>query len=247
MKKNILAFAVAAMCIFGFTSCEDLADLDLVGHINLTATNPTGGDQAYADSTTLNFTSAMCNINVDSIVIDTMAAEVNVGTVMVGTTQTLLSDDIANLSFPLCGINLRDTVPATYSISCPINDFSFFEYLDTTNINSLITTGLAIGDNIGNLFAVAVSEDAYYIGYSGSITLTSFGRNMMSRVVGSVNDVEAIYVTGSQIEALANMSATERAAIDLTTYFPHITFNGSISSIRAEIEAVIDALNENAK
>lgn len=250
MKKNVLALAVAAMCAFSFTACDGLEDLDLVGHINLVATNPTGDSQAYADSTALNFSSAMCNVNVDSVYIEAGeyagTYDVHAGTVMVGTTQNLISNDIANITFPLCGINLRDTTVGTFAIDCPIDDFGFFEYLDANDVNSLITTGLSVGDNLGNLFAVAVSEEAFYIGFSGNVTVTAYGRNELSRVEGTVNNVEAIYVTVSQIEALANMSAAERAAItDLANYFPHITFNGTFSSMRADITTVMAALNES--
>lgn len=247
MKKRVLAIAALVAFTFGFVACDGETNLDLVGHINLMATNPTGGEQAYADSTALNFGSAMCNVNIDSVFIEageySGTYDIHAGTVFVGTTQTLLSNDIANITFPLCGINLRDTIADTYEISCPIDDFSFFEYLDTTNVSSLITTGLAFGEDLGNLFAVAVSEDAYYIGYAGTITIYTYGPEYM-RVVGHVNNVDAIYVTGSQIEAIAHMTEAERAAIDLATYFPHITFSGQISSMRANIELVMQALDE---
>ena len=41
------------------------------------------------------------------------------------------------------------------------------------------------------------------------------------------------------------MPASERPT-NLATYFPHITFSGSISSMRADITTVMDALNENS-
>ena len=62
---------------------------------------------------------------------------------------------------------------------------------------------------------------------------------------GTVNNVEAIYVTVPQLEALMTMPASERPT-NLATYFPHITFSGSISSMRADITTVMDALNENS-
>ena len=242
MKKNIITLAVAVMCAFSFSSCDELGDLDLVGHINLTTSNPVAGlpglTQAYTDSTELNFKSAMCNVHIDSVYI-------NAGTVMVGTTQTLISNDVANLTFPLCGINLRDTVVGTYNISMPINDFSFIDYLDTTDVNSIITTGLAIGENLGNVFAVAVSDSAFYLGHSGSVSITAYGGDFQ-RVEGTVNNVEAIYITLEQIEYLASLTEQQRASFDLAAYLPRITFNGAISSMRADINAVLDALNENS-
>ena len=248
MKKNILTLAVAAMCAFSFSACDELTNLDLMGHINLVATNPTGGDQAYADSTSLHFGSAMSNVSLDSVLVEggeyAGVYEINAGTVMVGTTQTLLSNNIANITFPLCGINLRDTVAGSYAISCPVNDFGFFEYLNRANMNSLITSGLEVGGMLGNLFVVAVSEESFYIGYSGSISISTYGRNELSRVEGTVNNVEAIYVTVPELEALVAMPAGQRPS-NLAAYFPHMTFSGSISSMRADITSVIDALNEN--
>lgn len=250
MKKNLLALAVAAMCAFCFSACDELEGLDLVGHINLLATNPTGGEQPYSDSTELAFRSAMCNVNVDSVYIAegefAGTYDIHAGTVMVGTTQNLVSNDVANITFPLCGINLRDTVVGTYAISCPVNDFGFFEYLNAADVNTLITTGLAIGDNLGNLFVVAVSEESFYIGYSGSVNITAYGRNELARVEGTVSNVQAIYVTVPQLEALMNMPASERPS-DLAAYFPHMTFDGNISSMRADITSVLEALNEEAK
>ena len=254
MKKSIIALAVAAMCVFSFSSCDELGDLDLVGHINLTASNPVAGlpglNQAYADGTEVNFRSAMCNVNIDSVYISageySGTYDINAGTVMVGTTQTLISNDVANLTFPLCGINLRDTIVGTYNISMPINDFSFIDYLDTTNVNSIITTGLAIGENLGNVFAVAVSDSAFYLGYSGSISITAYGSEYQ-RVEGTVNNVQAIYITLEQIEYLAGLTEQQRASFDLAAYLPRITFSGSISTMRADINAVLDALNESSK
>ena len=249
MKKTVLALAVAAMCAFSFTACDE--DLDLVGHITLTASNPQAGipglTQPYVDGTSLNFKSAMCNVHVDSIIVEDAGEysgtyyDVNAGTVFVGTTQTLVSNNIADLTFPLCGINLRDTTIGTYTISMPINDFSFIDYLDTTDVNSIISTGLTISENIGNVFAVAVTDSAYYIGYEGSISLTAYGSEF-HRVEGTVNNVKAIYVTLEQLEYLANLPAAQRNNFDLAGYLPKITFNGDITCMRADMEAVMDAL-----
>ena len=254
MKKSIIALAVAAMYAVSFTASDGLDDLDLVGHINLTATNPVSGfpglTQAYTDSTSLNFRSAMCNVNIDSVYVDagelSGTYDLHAGTVMVGTTQTLISNDVANLTFPMCGINLRDTTVGTYNITLPINDFSFIDYLDTTDVNSLISSGLSLGENLGNVFAVAVSEDAYYLGCSGTISITAYGSELQ-RVEGTVNNVQAVYITREQIEYLAGLTAEQRASVDLATYLPRITFNGAISCMRADINAVLNALENSSK
>lgn len=253
MKKNLLVIAAAVASAFTFNACEEGQTMDLFGSINLVATNPvdtwTGLTQPYADSTVLNFGSALCNVDIDSVMVgdgeDSVSVyDVYAGTIMVGTTQNLLSNDVANLTFPMCGVNLRDTVTGTYEISCPIDQFSFYQYLDTTNVNSLITSGLEIGDELGNIFAVAVSEDAFYLGYSGTITITSFADHNYRRVEGTVNNVNAVYVTADQIAALAQMPEEQRADIDLASYLPHITFSGTISSMRANIGVILEALEE---
>ena len=65
-------------------------------------------------------------------------------------------------------------------------------------------------------------------------------------VEGTVN-VTALYVTKDELEHIANDS-TYRASIgNFATHFPSITFNGNIASRRVPIEAVIDALEDNAK
>lgn len=250
MKKSMIAMAVAAMCAFSLTSCDDPIFDDLIGHIDLTTSNPVNGmpglTQAYDAGVALNFKSGMCNVEIDSLLIEegeyAGTYEIHAGTVFVGSTQELISNNIADITFPLCGINLRDTVVGSYDISLPINDFSFVEYLDTTDVNSLITSGLALGENLGNVFAVAVTDSAFYLGYSGTINITTYGKDLQ-RVEGTVNNVEAVYITLEQMEFLVNLPEEQRNNFNLTAYLPHITFNGSISCTRANIDTVIEALD----
>ena len=221
MKKRIYTLAMAVACMFGMTSCdgfnwEDLLNgSDLVGHINLVASNPQNGTpEGLTMNDTLHFNSALCNVSTDTFYYEDYTLEsIELGTVMVGTYDNLLTSGAANLTFPLVGINLRGAATGTYTVSCPIESFEFIEYLDTTDVNTMIASGLSFGSEMGNLFAVAVSEDAYYIGYSGNVRITQFGEEG-SLVKGSVNNVHAIYVTRQQIEMLADMSDDERAAMD---------------------------------
>ena len=254
MKRKVFFLAALVASVFSFTACDELGGLDLVGHINLTTGTPVAGlpglTQPYEEGMALNFSSAMCNVSIDSVYVEagdyTGTYEINAGTVFVGTRQDLLVDDIAELTFPLCGINLRDTVVGSYDISLPVDDFSFIDMLDTTNVNSLITSGLSIGDNLGNVFAVAVSEDAFYLGYSGTISISSYGQEL-HRVQGTVNNVQAVYITLEQIEYLASLTAEQRATFDLAAYLPKISFSGDFSTMRTNIDAIVEALNENAK
>ncbi len=249
MKKRFFAIAAVVACLFSMSSCDginwdDMFD-NLTGHITLMASSPQNAQsgaqpQGIDLNDSIRFKSAISNVTADTIYYDGQAIpDVNFGTLMVGTKDNILTNDIANLTYPLVGIHLNGNTVKVYNVSCPLN-FDFIEYLDTTDINQMIAAGMAFG-NDNNLFAVAVSEDAYYIGYTGNVNITKFG-DEGSLIEGRVNNVRAIYVTKQQIETLADMSDAERAAIDLETYFPSVKFNGEISSRRTNIQAVLDAL-----
>ena len=245
MKKRLTVLAAVAACVFGFASCEDLnidklIEADVVGHINLYASNPTNtdkGDQFYANGDSTIFRSALCNVNITL----EDGNEIDAGAVLVGCEKNLLTaNNEADITFPLIGVNLRDTVPGTYQINCPVDQISFFEHLDTANWMSLITTN---NISLGNIMVVATNENAMYIGYSGSIVIDQFS-TMGTLVKGHINNVEAIYVTTDQLEALWEMDEAERANVNLINNFPHITFNGEISSRRANVTDILEALDE---
>lgn len=250
MKKTFLAIATAVALALGFTACEGGDDFGLTGHINLVASNASG-EQHYAAGDSIKFKSALSNVKLDSIAItiqeagvDTVVYDVNAGTVIVGSTDNIVTSSFESLTYPLVGINLRGTDAKNYSISCPIDDFSFFEYLDTSDVNKLISNGLMLGEELGNLFVLAVSEHAFYIGYFGSVNISKFGVDG-STVEGTVKNLNCIYVTEDDITTIANMSEAERASINLATYFPTIVLNGEIVSRRVPIDTVIAALEEN--
>lgn len=252
MKKSLLAIAAAAVFAFGFTACDmnidDLLndpELNLTGSITLTTANPANGTQAYGANDTIRFKSAACNIT--EAVQDSLGVQVEAGTVMVGTFDNLLTSNNsqANLSFPLVGINLRGTSAQNYTVDCPVNDFSFFQYLYETDVNILITRGIQYAGVIGSLFAVAVSDTAYYIGYNGNINITNFG--VEGDVVEGTVNVNALYVTKGELEHIYNDPAYRATIGNFATHFPSITFTGNIASRRVPIEAVIDALEDNAQ
>ncbi len=246
MKKTLSIITVAIFLAFGFSACDD--DLGLLGNITITSSNAIG-DQPYAADQVFEFHSSVCNANfnnvsihIDSLDVDTVING-SFGTVFVGLTESLLNvEDINNITFPLCGINLRDTVTGTYDFTYNV-DWSFIEQIDTTSLNKMITTGLVQANALGNLFAVAASETAFYVAISGNINITEFGGNG-SLVNGSINNMVCIYVTRDHLETLMQMPASQRAAIDLTTEFSTITFNGSMESRRASIETVLQALDD---
>lgn len=244
MKKRVFALAAAACMAFGFAACD--GDLNLTGSMDLVVAS-VDGDQPYAVGDSIKFQSALSNVKMDTIVlsdstlgVDTTIYNLDAGTLMVGAMDNIATADFESLTFPLCGINLRGDETKTYNISSPVDDINFFKYLNDSDINSIIASGLQVGDELGNLFALAVSEEAFYIGYEGSIKITHFG-NDGSTVDGTIQNVKAIYVTVKQLEELAKSDGS----IDLTGYFPTATFNGTISSRRLPLDAILNALEEN--
>lgn len=244
MKKTLSILAVAVAMAFGFTACED--DFGLLGSITLTASNA-NGEQPYADGQTFDFHSAICNVNVsdvhiqyDSLGIDTTITG-SLGSVFVGLTENLLSaDDFDNLTYPLVGINLRDTVVGTYQFGYPVN-WELIELIDTTNYNRMITDGIAVAGQLGNLFVVAASDHAFYLAVNGNINITSFGGNGET-VNGTINNMVCIYITRDHLQNLMALTAEQRNAINPATEFPTITFNGNMESRRASIQTVMQAL-----
>ena len=248
MKKTLSVIAVAVALAFGFSACDG-EDFGLLGHINLTASNPCFGEQAYIDGQEFEFHSAICNANFSNVTIhnDSLGIDTtlngSLGAVFVGLTDNLLSaDDFNNITYPLCGINLRDTVVGTYNFTYNI-DWSFIESIDTTSLNTLITSGLAVSGSLGNLFAVVASENAFYVAVAGNINVTEFGGNG-SLVKGRLNNLVCIYVTREHLNVLREMPASQRASLNLLTEFPMITFNGNMESRRASIETVMQALED---
>ena len=248
MKKRVLAIAAAAALAFGFTACDDT---NLMGSIKLVASNPVAGTvsstQPYANGDSIIFISALSNVKLDTVAItdstlgiDTTVYNVNAGTMIVGSVDNITKADFESLTYPLCGINLRGEEAKAYTISCPISDLAFFQYLNDLDVDALIANGLNYAGMLGNLFAIAVSEESFYIGYEGTVDITKFGGDG-STVDGTLKDVKCIYVTVPQLEELVKNGTSG----DLTTYFPTVTFNGTISSRRLPLDTVLKALEEN--
>lgn len=249
MKKRFLAIATALACAFGFSACEgdDWKDLieqtDLAGHVTLYVSNAQEG-QMYQDGDSIRFKSAVSNVRFDTVIIDSLHRGYNItaGTLLVGTRDNAITHADEELQPPFLGINLRDTNTGVHRINCPIDKIDFFRYLYETNVESIILSGVNLGTMVGNLFAVAYDSTSYYIGYSGSINITEFGAQN-SLVVGTVN-VNCIYITNTQLEELVNDE--QYYDMDLSDHFPTVTFTGEISSRRADIAAVVNALENDA-
>lgn len=254
MKKTLFIIVAAALCMPMFTSCDisDIMDSGALGTITLTTSQAGNGDQIYADDSTITFKSGLCNINhrdihidVDTLGVDydTTLLNVNAGTIILGVNGVNVMENTANIDWPLFGMNLRDTVVGTYNFFLPVQTFAFLNYIDTTSINSLVATGLTFQSFPFNLFAVAADKDHYYIGYSGSVSVTTFGSEG-SMIEGTFNNVKAYYVTTTKLREMINLGASEWNTRTLAQELPTITFNGSFTSRRANMTSAINRLNE---
>jgi len=255
MKKSILVIATAVACMLGFSACDgneaqlqnqlqQYAGSDLLGHIYLLPSEPQNGamfqyNHSAVNVDTMKFKSAMCNASftyegemTDSAVV------VDAGALFFGSYTDIIAEGTVNIQFPMIGINLRDTMPGDYTISVPTGDFSFIEDLNEHNWSYYLTNN---DIQYGNMMVVAVSEDDYYICYEGSIHISEFS-TVGTIVRGAVQNVKAFYVTKQQLELLLAIPESAREA--LTHYLPTITFNGEISSRRANIEQIVDELED---
>ena len=256
MKKTLLTLVVAALCLPVFTSCdEDLSSIlnsDALGTITLTTSQAANGDQLYGNDSTITFKSGLCNvdhrniqIDVDTLGVDydTTLLNVNAGSIYIGVNGVNVMENTANIDWPLFGMNLRDTVVGNYFFFLPVQTFAFLNYLDTSSINSLVATGLTFQSMPFNLFAVAASKDEYYIGYSGSVSITNFGPDG-TMIEGTFNNVKAYYVTTTKLREMINLGAEEWNTRTLASELPTITFNGTFTSRRANMTSVINRVNE---
>lgn len=243
MKKTFMLLAAAVACLIGFTSCDgeeidlsQFAGQDVLGHITLVTSN-VQGEQPYASGDSILLKSAMCNAQVEII----NGVTVDAGAVYVGTASDIVAEGSTNINYPLCGINLRQAGTGTFTISCPVNNFSAFEYVRDQNWTGLLLSG---STQLGNVLVLAVDEENYYMAYEGTITITEFNE-VGTLVKGQVTNVKAFYITKAQMTALWTMSEEERDAITPADYFTStITLNGEISSRRANMDDVLDALEE---
>ena len=239
MKKRVLAIATAVICALGFTACDgDVSQLeqiieqnDLVGHITLTVSNVNGAGY-YQNGDTVRFKSAVANVKFDTIYMadSVTISNINVGTLMIGTRDNVVTAD--EMQPPYLGINLRDTELGIHNISCPIDNIQFFRYLSETELETLILSGIAF-NGVGHLFAIATDEEHYYIGHAGRVTVTDFEEE--PGLIKAAVEVDAIYVTKAQLEAIANnqMSSTD---------LPTAHFSGEVSGRRANISVIVSAL-----
>ena len=235
MKVRHLFLGAAIALALLFTACTEEELNNLAGNIKVSVTQ---ADGTAADS--LIFQSSL-NDEVDS------------ATIILGMESKILTSGGAKVDFPFVGAKLMGISEDTYPITFPISDTNFLFHLDWTE---LITNS----ENAYNLLVVAMSENAYYIGATGSIEVEEYPE-MGELLKGSVRNVEAYYITSAEIEELRTLIATAAdptadgfadavarlapyaTAGNYIDYFPKVTFNGTINSRKANISSVLTSLN----
>lgn len=191
MKQKILALAMAVSALFAFSACEidgleDLIDTNsILGRIDVTTSNGQDG-VTYEDGTTIRFMSSLCN----AVVTDT-----SLYTMVLATQRNLVDDNAYELSYPLIGMKLFDTVAGVYTI----NHVMSYEFLISVDWKHLLTAN----DTVGNMFVMAVDEDGFYFGMNGSIEISEYN-GMGTMVKGNINNLQAVYMSRSRMTALDN-------------------------------------------
>lgn len=247
--KTRNAFLAAAVCgLFTLTACNPEEFIKEVidendGEMTLNASLASDGEQYFATGDTVKFEAILCDID-----------STNSTSRFVGMANKL-TESVEGNTYPIVGMNLMGGSEGTYRIDFPINDADFLLNLEW---NRLLT-----GDNDVNVMVVAVNSDAYYIATTGEVEITSFG-GMASQVTGMVNNAVCKYITDAKIDYIRELkeriargvanpteygtdgaaAAQELAAIDWTTYFPTIVFNGTFSCLRTNMARYLNALNE---
>ncbi len=238
MKKSIFALATAVACMFAFSACtpeeenqllqlaNDALDNEALGCIALKATNPQNGAFGANPQYILDYVTSGDSIKFNSAMCDTTFTYDDTvlypGVLFLGGN---IQTSPLHINFPLLGINLRDSTHTTYPISIPTGDFSFIDQLNENNWRYYLTNN---NISVGHMMVIAVSDTGYYIGYDGTINNIEFTR--VGTIINGTVDIDAFYVTRSQLGQLRNIPVIEREI--LTYYLPTVHFSGKIASRR---------------
>ena len=241
MKQKILALAMAVATLFAFSACEidgleDLIDTNsILGRIDVTTSNGEDG-VTLEDGTTIRFMSSLCN----AVVTDS-----SLYTMVLATQRDLVDDNTYELSYPLIGMKLFDTVAGVYTI----NHVMSYEFLISVDWKHLLTAN----DTVGNMFVMAVSEDGFYFGMNGSIELTEYN-GMGTMVKGNINNMQAVYMSRSRMTALDQrrtviLDSIEILRADSLAIAQQVeqlrTDSATVATQAAALQAHLDSLQNN--
>lgn len=231
MKKIYFLMMATLMGMFSLTSCDglningdDIVD-DLLGEATLIITH---SDSEVAD--TMNFTTSIIDVFKEP---DTTASPRRASVCI----NAKVDINTADLDFPFLYFRLDDTTTSVYQMDTILT----LPLLMNLNFDTIVS--LLADPYGGNMLLVAEGEDAWYMSFDGSVTVSEFP-GIGHIVKGTFNNVRAFYVTQSAIEQLNtdinNMDFSH--ANDFEYYFPIVTFSGDFSSRRTSI--VQSVMNE---
>lgn len=241
MKQKILALAMAVSALFAFSACEidgldELIDTNsILGKVQVTTSNGEAG-VTYVDGTTLRFNSSLCN----AVITDT-----SLYTMVLATERDLVDNNEYELSYPLIGMKLFDTVAGVYNI----NHTMSYEFLISVDWKHLLTAN----DTVGNMFVMAVDEDGFYFGMNGSIELSEYN-GMGTLVKGNINNLRAVYMSRSRMTALDNrrtviLDSIEILRTDSLAIAQQVeqlrTDSAAVAAQAATLQAHADSLQNN--
>lgn len=239
MKKLFTILAIA--CSFALVSCEDDGFLnnildEVFGEATLNMT--IGGTDGY----TFNFSSCVNDIIIGDSLDENIDYRGMYNTFMMGATINLTDSAMANMPYPMFAMKLNDVTAKTYQFDTLLNPAMLVEGFDFRNIITHASDE--------NLMVLAESDNSWYWAISGSFTAESYPAEVGDMLTGTFNNVHAFHVTQSAIDDIEEVYNQCVQTGDYTTlmnlrmedYFPIVTFNGNVESMKLNIENLINSL-----
>ncbi len=244
MKKTIKALALAALTTISFASCDGIGSIvsEMFGSADLVINDPTGGsyyapDGASTDS--VHFEAGVSDVifkvfnptDLDS----NMSGVDSLFTLHSATTIAANMDFSSDeaLTYPYMAVLINDSVSGNYDITPILTEENLLDF----RFNKFIKNPTG-----NNLIAIVVSDTSWYLSNNGVISIEeypSYGR--MTK--GSFNNVNAYYFTQSTLNEIAAQIRGGQT-VDLNEYLHAVTISGSFQCRRANVQKLLDSLQE---
>ena len=240
MKKLLTIFAIA--CSFAFVSCEDdslLSDIldEVLGEATINMTYDSGDGYSFEFSNCAN----------DIIIGDSLDENADYrgmyNTFVLGANITMTDSTLEQIPYPLFAMKLSDVTAKTYQFDTLLNPAMLIEGFDFRDIITHASDE--------NLMVLAESDNSWYWAISGSFTAESYPAEVGDMLTGTFNNVHAFHVTQSAIDDIEEVYNQCVQTGDYTTlmnlrmedYFPIVTFNGNVESMKLNIENLINTFS----
>lgn len=240
MKKLFTILAIA--CSFALVSCEDDGFLnnildEVFGEATLNMT--IGGTDGY----TFNFSSCVNDIIIGDSLDENIDYRGMYNTFMMGATINLTDSAMANMPYPMVAMKLNDVTAKTYQFDTVLTPIMLNDGFDFRSL-------IANASNT-NLFVVAENDSSWYWGIHGSFEVTGdYPAEPGEMLIGNFNNIQAFHVTQWAIDSIAAIynhcleigDNTTFQNLRLEDFFPIVTFNGNVESMKLNIENLINSL-----